>query len=345
MKRRDFLKNSILMGAAPLVWKGAPAFAAGRETANVASPDNQKSGKLKGKIYAQLYTLLRTNSARSVEVLKQLSDIGFDGVELMGTNTCGMTNQEYKDYIKSLHLDPISSHNLTTEKDFAWAQEMGIRYGDLRPDYGDGSYDAVMKACDQMNEAGKLRAKYGIKAVIHNHSQEFRWVDGREGTDRIYDILAKGTDPEYVNFELDCGWCAFSGASPVEYVRKYPGRFPLVHVKEANRVAFCDYELEHFPADVLALGKPGEKAALRAKSGPLADITLFSEEQASILYWGRHWNAKLGNGIINWKELTDALEAQGIVAYICEREYYNYEGGDGDGVKCATQDYEYLMSL
>ena len=344
MKRRTFVKNGMLLGAASIVWKDAPAFGASKVD-GFTQATNVKAGRLKGKICAQLYTLLKTNQTKSIEVLKQLSEIGFDGVELMGTFTGNMTTQEYKDYIKSLNLKVVSSHNLSTEKDFAWAQEMGIPHADIRPDMGDGSYDAVMKACDAMNEAGKLRAKYGIKAVLHNHSQEFRWVDGKEGGMRIYDMLAQNTDPQYVGFELDCGWCAFSGANPVDFVKKYPGRFPVIHAKEAGRTAYCDDELEHFPADVLKIGGPVPNNPKRVKTGHLADISLFTAEQANILYWGRYWNVKLGNGIIDWKELSDALEAQGIEAYICEREYFDYDGGEGDPYTCAKQDYEYLLSL
>lgn len=301
---------------------------------------------MKSMICAQLYSLLRTNQKRSVEVLRQLSEIGFDGVELMGTNTCGMSTEDYKKFIADLNLIPVSSHNLRTEEDFAWAQVMDIHHTDIRADLGDGSYDAVMAACEEMNRQAKERYKYGIRSVLHNHSQEFRKVTGREEEDdRIYDVLIRNTDPEYVGFELDIGWCAFSGCDPTEYVRKYPGRFPLVHVKEALRAANCDDELEHFPLDVLKLGKPvipqNPKAA---KEGFLADINYFTEEQAAIMYWSRHWNGRLGEGIIDWKALSEALEAQGVEAYICEREYFSYEGG-GDPYICAKQDYEYLKKL
>lgn len=301
---------------------------------------------MKGKIYAQLYSILKTNQKRSLEALQQLAEIGYDGVELMGTNTCGLTKEEYKKLIRELQLDVISSHNLKTEEDFAWANEMGIHYTDIRADLGDGSYEAILKASEEMNRQGKLRAKYGIRAVLHNHSQEFRHVKGMENEEvRVYDVLIQNTDPEYVNYELDCGWCAFSGCDPVEYVKKYPGRFPLVHVKEALRTAYCDDELEHFPKDVLKIGVPVAPVNPKAaKEGFLADINLFTEEQASIMYWSRHWNGRLGDGIIDWKALSEALEAQGVEAYISEREYYSYEGG-GTAYICAKQDYEYLKQL
>ena len=305
-----------------------------------------KRTKMKSKIYSQLYSILKTNQKRSLEALRQLSEIGYAGVELMGTNTCGLSNADYRKYISDLHLDVISSHNLASEEDYAWANDMGIRYTDIRADIGDGTYDAVMRASEEMNRQAKLRAEYGVKSVLHNHSQEFRKVTGQEDQDHlIYDLLIQNTDPAYVGFELDCGWCAFAGCDPVTFVKKYPGRFPLVHVKEALRVAYCDDELEHFPKDVLELGMPiRPENPKAAKEGVLADINLFTEEQAAIMYWGRHWNGRLGKGIIDWKALSEALEAQGIEAYICEREYFSYEGG-GDAQTCSRQDYEYLKKL
>jgi sugar phosphate isomerase/epimerase len=41
----------------------------------------------------------------------------------------------------------------------------------------------------------------------------------------------KSTDPGLVKMELDCFWMTFAGKDPVEYMHKYPGRFPLLHIK------------------------------------------------------------------------------------------------------------------
>ncbi len=301
---------------------------------------------MKNKVYAQLYSMLRTNQKNLIPVLKTISEIGYDGVELMGTYTAGMSIQEYKQFLNDLKLDPISSHNLKDENDFAFAQELGIRHTDIRADLGDYTRDDILKACEEMNRLGKIRKEYGIHAVLHNHSQEFRWVKGEEGKNLVYDLLISYTDPEYVGFEFDVGWGAFSGADPVAIVKKYPGRFPLLHVKEANRTAKNDDELEHFPAAVLKLGPPMPPMHPdAAKTGILADICYFSEEQAKILYSARDWNCRLGEGIIDWKSLVAECEAQGTVGYISEREYYSYPGGEDNPAVCARQDYEYLRSL
>ena len=301
---------------------------------------------MEGKVYAQLYSFLRTNQEDLIPSLEAMSKIGYDGVELMGTYMAGMSVQEYKQFLKDLNLDPLSSHGLKGEEDFEIAQELGIRYTDIRAELTSYTRDAVLRACEEMNKAGKLRAEYGMKAVLHNHSQEFRWIEGEEGKTRAYDLLISNTDPAYVGFEFDVGWGAFSGVDPVEYVKKYPGRFPLIHVKETNRTARNDDELEHFPKEVLALGPPIQPVHPQAgKTGFERGCSFFSAEQARILYHSRDWNCRLGEGIIDWKALKDACEAQGTVAYVSEREYYSYEGGGGDAVTCAEHDYEFLRAL
>ena len=307
---------------------------------------NRREIKMKDKVYAQLYSLLRTNQKDLIHSLEKISEIGYDGVELMGTYTAGLGISEYKKLLSDLHLDPISSHGLNGEKDYEEAREIGIKYTDIRAEIQAYTREGILKTCEQMNEEGKIRSRYGLKAVLHNHSQEFRWVKGEEGKTRVYDLLIANTDPLYVGFEFDVGWGAFSGVDPVEFVKKYPGRFPLIHVKEADRTAVSDDELEHFPKEVLVLGAPVKPVHPEAgQTGIERGFSFFSARQARMLYECRTWNGRLGEGIIDWKELVKVCEAQGTEAYISEREYYGYEGGNDDAAVCAKQDYDFLRSL
>ena len=47
-----------------------------------------------------------------------------------------------------------------------------------------------------------------------------------------YDEFLRLTDPKLVFMELDCFWTTFAGKDPVTYMEKYPGRFPLLHIKD-----------------------------------------------------------------------------------------------------------------
>ena len=62
-----------------------------------------------------------------------------------------------------------------------------------------------------------------------------------EGGRRIPpDILINNTDPEYVVFQLDCGWASAAGVDPVEYINAHAGRFAAIHVKENSKVIGAD---------------------------------------------------------------------------------------------------------
>jgi sugar phosphate isomerase/epimerase len=65
-----------------------------------------------------------------------------------------------------------------------------------------------------------------------------------------------------------------------------------------------------------------------------------------MMYESRSWNVALGEGLIDWKALRDAAEAQGVEAYVNEREYYHISGNpDGDPYKAAELDCKFMRSI
>src|SRR5690606_15803522 len=77
----------------------------------------------------------------------------------------------------------------------------------------------------------------GVTLAYHNHEYEF--VDLGDGVTG-YDILLAETDPELVAFELDLYWSMIVDADPVALIQDNPGRFPLLHVKDAHTVTDAD---------------------------------------------------------------------------------------------------------
>lgn len=88
--------------------------------------------------------------------------------------------------------------------------------------------DDFKKLADAMNKVGEAAKKNGLKFAAHNHTMEFTLVDGTPG----YDYLLKNTDASSVKFEIDCGWITVAGYKPVDYVKKYPGRVKMLHIKD-----------------------------------------------------------------------------------------------------------------
>ena len=49
-------------------------------------------------------------------------------------------------------------------------------------------------------------------------------------------MLLKECDPELVKIELDLCWITVAQQDPLTYFKRYPGRFPLVHVKGLKKL-------------------------------------------------------------------------------------------------------------
>jgi len=81
---------------------------------------------------------------------------------------------------------------------------------------------------DQFNTMGEKVAKAGMTFGYHNHNFEFK----KFGDILPYDEVIARTDPNYVAFELDCGWMVSGGYNPVDYLTKYPKRYRLLHIKD-----------------------------------------------------------------------------------------------------------------
>ncbi|MDP6361251.1 MAG: sugar phosphate isomerase/epimerase [Planctomycetota bacterium] len=100
--------------------------------------------------------------------------------------------------------------------------------------------DDVMADADLFDTAGEKIAKAGLKFCYHNHDHEFKNVfDGQHAID----ILLENTDPEHVYWELDAAWVLYGGEDPIEYLKRYTGRIPLMHLKDLadinERGKFC----------------------------------------------------------------------------------------------------------
>jgi len=90
--------------------------------------------------------------------------------------------------------------------------------------------DGWKRAAETFNRAGEVSKKAGIQFGYHNHWFEFYPVNGK----RPYDSLLEECDPNLVKMEMDLCWIEVGGGDPLDYFRRYPGRFPLVHVKDVK---------------------------------------------------------------------------------------------------------------
>ena len=88
--------------------------------------------------------------------------------------------------------------------------------------------DGWKRVAEKFTRAGEACRRAGLQFAFHNHSYEFSPVAGQ----LPYDVLLAAADPQLVKLEMDLFWITNGDQDPLAYFHKYPGRFPLVHVKD-----------------------------------------------------------------------------------------------------------------
>ncbi len=187
------------------------------------------------------------------KLLKDLADMGYTSVETANYDNgkfYGRTPQQFKEDCEKVGLKVLSAHTnrgLSDQElasgDFTeamkwWKQciadhkAAGMEYI-VCPWMGvPKTMKDLLTQCKYLNEIGKLCKQSGIKFGYHNHSHEFQKVEGKT----MYDVMLENTDPEYVFFEMDVFWTVWGQNSPVNYFKKYPGRFKMFHIKDYREI-------------------------------------------------------------------------------------------------------------
>lgn len=94
------------------------------------------------------------------------------------------------------------------------------------------SIEDAKKAVETFNKIGKqLKDEFGISFCYHNHGYEY--AKHENGT--LMDFIIQNTNPDYVSFELDLLWAFFPGQNPVNWLKKYPKRYKLMHLKDLRK--------------------------------------------------------------------------------------------------------------
>lgn len=230
--RRDAVKALAALAAASLVPRTTRA-AAGMAVSSAlvaGAPDAIAC------IGLQLYTVRSLMTKDMPGTIAVVAAAGYREVEFAGY--FGRTPAEVRRLLDANGLTAPSTHvGLTDVRERFGAttdaaQTIGIRYLtvaslDMRTIK---TADDWRRMADVFNDAGRRAKAAGLRFAYHNHSVEFMPVDGVVPMD----LLVGGTDPSLVAFELDLFWAIKAGQDPRAYFEKHPGRFEMVHVKDAT---------------------------------------------------------------------------------------------------------------
>ena len=269
INRRDFIKGTAA-GAATI------AAAADLTRSVFANPYGKPIG-------LQLYTVREQLEKDVPGTLKKVAAIGYKEVEIY--DLYGMSPAAFSKLVKDNGLTAVSGHYLLDvektqwEKKVAEAKELGLKYmvhAILDPPERK-SLDDYKRHVELFNKNAEQSHQAGIQFCYHNHNFEFQKFDGVT----VFDYLLKHVDPHLVQFEMDCFWVTHAGQDPVALMKRHPGRFPLLHIKD-----------------------------LKAGNGPTTDF----DARMGLF-------AEVGKGVIDWKRIFSAAPTGGMKHFFVEQDY------------------------
>jgi sugar phosphate isomerase/epimerase len=231
--RRTFVKSSAMAAIGAAILPGSVfAFSAQKPTVGL-----------------QLYSVRDDMKSDPKGSLKKLADMGYKVVEHAGYadgKFYGFKPAEFKKILEDLGLKMYSGHVDfgmkawdASKKDFTdtWKQTvedaayMGQKYV-ITPELAENAqkdYDELLKVLDLWNKCGELCQKHGMKFGYHDDFNENAILHGK----KLYDIIMEKSDPKLTLQQFDiANLYNAAGTDPMEIIKKYPGRFDSLHVKD-----------------------------------------------------------------------------------------------------------------
>lgn len=186
------------------------------------------------KLGYQIYSAREDAEKDLGAVCAKLSQFGYDGVEFAGFY--GYTAEQINEILEKNHLTAVSSHVpyasivADMEGTIAFHKAIGCKYiavpyldEETRP--GAAGFATAIR---NIYKFGTMCKAAGIQLLYHNHDFEFIKMSGQYGLDFLYDAIPA----DVLATELDTCWVNVAGENPADFIRKYSGRTPIVHLKD-----------------------------------------------------------------------------------------------------------------
>lgn len=187
------------------------------------------------QIGIQLYSVLNEFKQDPSGVLAALAGMGYQCIEF-AFSFGELPPERLRDELRALKLKPVSFYSQhPLEALMRSDHELYRRAVDLEMKYitvGSGNYVAFgwEAAIEKINVAARAARRHGLTLNYHNHAAEFNIV----GAAPALQLLAERTDPELVKIELDTHFTMKAGHDPLNWMARFAGRMPLLHIKDIN---------------------------------------------------------------------------------------------------------------
>jgi sugar phosphate isomerase/epimerase len=186
------------------------------------------------KVALQLYSIRQDMEEDMEAALSKVKEIGYDYVEFAGY--FGNSAERVRELLDKYSLTCISVHQgydvfLTDEKyQIEYLKTIGAKYCAIPwmgkdKHAGNPVYEKTLK---EITTVAKALKSSGIQMLYHNHDFEFETYQGKFLLDWLYESIPS----DLLQTEIDTCWARYAGHDPAEYIRKYTGRSPIVHLKD-----------------------------------------------------------------------------------------------------------------
>lgn len=176
----------------------------------------------------QLYSIRTVINDDVPGTLKQLAEMGYEGVEFAGYYD--LSGDELRGMLDDAGLKCAGSHvGMGQLEGDAFEQTVAINkaLGTDRMIIPGANLDDLDNTIAKMNEIHARVKEAGMKTGYHNHTKEFELVDGKTKHERIF-----SETPDDFLVQVDIGWAAAAGQDVAALLKKYSNRIETVHVKE-----------------------------------------------------------------------------------------------------------------
>lgn len=270
---------------------------------------------MKLPIAVQLYSVRDEMEKDFCGTVKKIKDMGYEGVEFAGL--FGKSGTEVKAICDEIGITPVSAHVPYYDmldnpeavlKDY---RDMGCKYvavpyltEECRP--GTEGWTSTVEGIRKIAEAAE---KMGIQLLYHNHDFEFIKIDGKYALDILYDTIPA----DLLKTEIDTCWVNVGGENPAEYIEKYTGRAPVVHLKDFH----------------------GSKG-----NGPLYKLIGIDDDTEATENTFEF--RPVGYGVQDWKKIVAAAEKAGAEWVVVEQDSPSMEKSP---LECVQMSINYLKNM
>lgn len=185
----------------------------------------------------QTYSFRNYFPKNLIETLDKVQNMGFQEVEVYSSNIPAAALKKLCD-ARGLRIPSTMVAFEKLEENpmevVALANTLGAKFVScawIPHDFGKFSLEDAQKAVKVFNAAGKVLAENGLTFAYHPHGYEFKAHE----SGNLLDYIIQNTQAEYVAFEMDTYWIHFGGGNPVEWLKKYPNRWKLMHLKDMKK--------------------------------------------------------------------------------------------------------------